>query len=990
MPAITILLIVFSAGLLSAERMECRAIADSWIATPPWGVPRSKAEAALRNHGRDVELHVRGREAFALLMFDVSAAKGIMVERATLRVHRREAPIPLHTVGLSTISGSGLWSEGSVNYYQPREDEHWSYAGSDIADVTFAQGGSLYAYERPAAWNDGWWEINVSPVIVNALITGDQFGVLLTDEKGQAPWEHVFDSRESTHPPVLIVEGPRGHLGYPGPVRSFKSGGAILDSTPAEVRALGRTTLRPGSVVLDFGGAGHDDGAGIAAHYEVRYSGQPIGPMNFDAAERVPRWCLNPLAPKSHPLDVANTIRDRVSAVVEGLKPGALYYFAARAMDGAGNSGPASTLGRYRAYARANPKLPAPALRSREGRPAGLRPLVWAFPELLKLDPRTGALLEQAESPDHRAHNSVWDAASRTVRLAGARNEFVAFQLVVESSAPLSGVEVKVTKPLFSGARLPAVFRSTGAVQLYREWFVPDDKDTSATRPWYPDALVPLAAPFDLPSKDNPVSGQTVQPLFVDVYVPRDARPGRHAGELLVKAAGADHRVAVEVDVLPLALPDTLSFIVDLNCYSGVDSGWNLQRGTPPYRKLEQAYHRAAHLHRANLDVLGYSHNGTTVPDHAPPLDGEGAATTIASWADWDAHFGPLLDGSAFSDLPRAGVPIPAMYLPFFENWPGDLRRSYKHNDYPVAKTEEEYRAFIARHGLEAGPIEESFTPEYQDRYSAVVAQFAGHLEQRGWTKTNYFVYFNNKYYYKRPAQGGRGVSWWLLDEPNHRDDVRAISFLAWLTRRGLEKHPGAPIILRTDISRVDWIRDLLAGQIDLNCVSRRLYEKNRYLLDDRRRFGSSFWNYASTNHPRETNVAMRAWCWKAWLHGADGIVPWNAVRGAESWERAEPLTVFYPAAKFGRDEPFVSMRLKAFRRGQQDIEYLALLAKRKGWDRETIAAAVSDALDLSSESVTEWDEDAGIIRFRNVRDAQLDDVRLRVARLISGSLSVP
>jgi hypothetical protein len=44
----------------------------------------------------------------------------------------------------------------------------------------------------------------------------------------------------------------------------------------------------------------------------------------------------------------------------------------------------------------------------------------------------------------------------------------------------------------------------------------------------------------------------------------------------------------------------------------------------------------------------------------------------------------------------------------------------------------------------------------------------------------------------------------------------------------------------------------------------------------------------------------------------------------------------------------------------------------------------------LSSESVTEWDEDAGIIRFRNVRDAQLDDVRLRVARLISGSLSVP
>jgi len=652
-------------------------------------------------------------------------------------------------------------------------------------------------------------------------------------------------------------------------------------------------------------------------------------------------------------------------------------------MDDAGNFGPVSPLGRYRAWTRTAPSLPPAAPPPARGQGSPPRPFVWAFPDLLKADPRTGVLLEHGDFPDHRARNSVWDASTATVRLAGARNEFVAFQLAIESAQPVAGIEVKLSKPLFSGARLPSIFQSTGAVQLYREWFVPDDKDTGPARPWYADALLPLEGPLDLPSKDNPVPGQTVQPLFVDVYIPRDTKPGLHAGELLVRAAGAEHHIALQVDVLPLTLPDTLSFLVDLNCYSGVDSGWNLRRGTPEYRRLEQAYHRVAHLHRANLDVLGYSHNGTTVPDHAPPLEGEGAATKVASWTDWDAHFGPLLDGSAFAGLPRASAPVAAMYLPFFENWPGDLRRSYKHNDYPVAKTEEEYRAIIARHGLEASPIEEAVSREYQDRYAAVVARFAEHIEERRWTRSRYFVYFNNKYYYKRPAQGGRGVSWWLLDEPNHRDDVRAISFLASLTKRGLEKHPGAPIVLRTDISRVDWIRDLLAGQIDVNCVSRRLYEKNRYLLDDRRRFGASYWNYASTNHPRDTNVSMRAWCWKAWLYGADGIVPWNAVRGAEAWERAEPLTVFYPAAKFGRNEPFASMRLKAYRRGQQDIEYLTLLAKRKGWDREAAAAAVAAALDLSSESVTAWDEDAGIIRFRNTRDAQLDEVRLRVARAI-------
>ncbi|MBM3746901.1 MAG: DUF4091 domain-containing protein, partial [Acidobacteria bacterium] len=324
-----------------------------------------------------------------------------------------------------------------------------------------------------------------------------------------------------------------------------------------------------------------------------------------------------------------------------------------------------------------------------------------------------------------------------------------------------------------------------------------------------------------------------------------------------------------------------------------------------------------------------------------------------------------------------------ALYLPFFENWPGDLRRSYRHNIDRVAATEEEYREIITRHALEASPVEEAFSRDYQERYVAVVGRFAGHLRERGWTNTRFQVYFNNKYYYKRPSQGGRGVSWWLLDEPNHRDDVRAISFLASLTRRGLEPYPDVPIILRTDISRVEWIRDLLAGQIDLNCISRRFFEKNRYLMDDRTRFGRDIWNYASTNHPRESNLAMRAWCWRVWLHGGEGLVPWNTVRGAESWERAEPLTVFYPGSKFGLAEPFASIRLKAYRRGQQDLEYLALLAARRGWDREAVARAVLQALDLSAEVRMESEEDAGSIGFSRVTDSGLETVRQRVVQAL-------
>jgi hypothetical protein len=978
-----LLLLSIPLVVCAAERVTCLTVADTWTTAPAWDQPKSAPD---RSHGADAELVVRGRESFALLQFDLTGLKGLTVEKATLRVRRKPEKVPLDIVGISTVSGAGPWPEADSTFlHRGPGTRPWSYAGSDLVDVTFGQGGSLYAYPRARDAGGGWYEVDVSPGIAAALASGDQYGLMLADEKGQTQTRHVLWSRESEFPPVLIVEGTRTDRTAPGPVRALKTGS---ESTPDEARKLGRTTLRPGSVILRFGKAGDDAGSGIALRYEVRYSEQPLNAGNFESGTTVPRWVMDPLAPKPHPLATANSLRDEVTAVVEHLKPGALYYFAARASDEAGNTGPVAALGRYRAYTRSFPSLPAAGMERQveKATAAAADPLrVWAVPELLKINPRSGALLEQSDFPDHRARNTVWDAAAARVKLTGARNEFVAFQLAIESAGPVTGIEVAVTRPLFSGAKLPAVFRDTGAVQLYREWFVPDDRNTGQNRPWYPDALVPLEKPIDLPAADNGVPGQTVQPVFVDIYIPHDARPGRHTGALLVRTAGGDRReIALEVEVLPFQLPDRLNFIVDLNCYSGV-GGRQAVRGTSEYRKLEHAYHRVAQLHRTNLDVLGYSQLGPTIPDHAPPLDGEGAATRVRTWEDWDAHFAPLLDGSAFADLPRGAAPIPAMYLPFFENWPGDLSKGYKHHNPRIAATEEEYRDIITRHALEPAPIEEAFTREYQERFSAVAAQFAAHIRERGWTKdTRYFVYFNNKYYYKRPAQGGHGSSWWLLDEPNHRDDVRANSFFAYLLRRQLGAYPDVPIRLRTDISRVEWIRDLLAGQIDLNCISGRFYAKNRYLLDDRPRFGREYWNYASTNHPRDTNVAMRAWCWRTWLHGGDGLLPWNAASDSRAWDRAETLTVFYPGGKFGRTEPFASLRLKAYRRGQQDMEYLILLAQKRGWDRDAVTRAVAEALDLSGEIRQSFEEDAGTVRFNRVKDAQLEDLRLRVARALS------
>ncbi len=894
-----------------------------------------------------------------MLAFDMSAVKGLSIERAMLRIHRKPDPTPLTLVGISTVSGSGPWTEGEANYFFARTGQPWAYNGSDIADVTFGLGGSLYVYvkARPAA--DDWYEIDIPPSIATALATGDQYGLMLTDEKGQTRTRHAIGSRESSTPPVLLVEAS------PARVKA----GRVHAMAPHSATALGRTSLRPGSVILRFGGA-------KAARYELRYSEFPIHSKQFEAASPVPRWMLDPLAPKSQPMAVSNALHDEVNAVVEHLEPGKLYYFAARGLSATGRPGPVSALGSLRAFARAWPALPMTGEESRHhGEPAASGLKVWSFSELHKVNPQTGVLLE---------HGPIWTG---NVKLTGAQNEFVAFQVAVESESPVKDIAVTVEQSLFSECKLPAIFQKTGAVQLYREWMVPDDKDTSLNRPWYPDPLIPLNGVFDLPAADNGVPHQRVQPVFVDIYIPHDAAPGVHHGRIAVKAGGRLVRtIPVEVDVLPFALPDKLNFLVDLNAYSGVNGGYNIQRGTPEYHKLLQAYHRMAHLNRANLDVLGYSHMGTTEPDQAPPLEGEGAATKVASWTAWDAHFGPLVSGSAFADLPRASVPVPTIYLALFENWPGDLRKQYKWNIPERPRTKDEYNKLIARHALECGPIDSGFPQDYQDRFSAVSRQFAQHFRERNWLKTQYQIFFNDKYYYKDPTRSptANAVSWWLLDEPNHHDDYRALSFFGWLGKRSLRDYPDVPMVFRADISYVDYIRDQLADQLDINCTSQHFWTKNRYLMDHRNRFGRTYWNYATTNHPRETNVGMRAWCWRAWVTGADGIVPWNTIRGMEAWNRAEPLTVFYVGKKFGLNEPFGCLRLKAFRRGEQDVEYLTLLARKKGWDRDAVEHAVAGAMDLSEQVRSQYEEDAGAIRFDRIDDAQIDRLRLRVAAALT------
>lgn len=192
--------------------------------------------------------------------------------------------------------------------------------------------------------------------------------------------------------------------------------------------------------------------------------------------------------------------------------------------------------------------------------------------------------------------NSLWDG--RTVQLFGARNEIVNFNLVLESSQGARGVSVQFTELVGPGnARIGSravsgddVFNYVGrdievfyvrylqikglsrlGYDTYDERHIPSkmrrpftvnaNNRTIATGGWadrpgadkfFPDIAVPieLHRSFD-------ISGQTNQSIWVDIYIPRTAPAGTYSGNVTITQAGGKAiTVPVSLNVQPFALPD--------------------------------------------------------------------------------------------------------------------------------------------------------------------------------------------------------------------------------------------------------------------------------------------------------------------------------------------------------------------------------------------------------------------------------------------------
>ena len=429
---------------------------------------------------------------------------------------------------------------------------------------------------------------------------------------------------------------------------------------------------------------------------------------------------------------------------------------------------------------------------------------------------------------------------------------------------------------------------------------------------------------------------------FLELFIPADAPAGRREGTLRVGA----HTMNCALTVWNFALPDRLSFLPQMNGYS-----------LPGHAR---AYYRLAHEHRTVLNWLPYGWTGR--PKSAPAIRPDGTW----DWTAWDAEYGPLLDGSAFRDLPRGAVPLEAFYLPLNENWPMNHERFFRGGYW----------------------IESAYDEEYWREFRAAAGRFAAHFAERGWTEPMFEFYLNNKVSFKAQREGRWDITSapWILDEPSNTQDFWALRRFGLEFWRGVAAFPGARFVFRADISRPEWQRDLLDGVTSVEVVSGALRIYRERVVSRAGQFGNLVYMYGSANRIGTPNVMPAAWCVETWALGADGVVPWQTIGKADAWRQLDHLSLFYPTP----NGPVPSLRLKSFRAGQQLVEYLTLFTALSGESRAAVGAAVLAEPGLRAALEKKSEADAGGSLFGAEAHRSLFALRLRLGHWLDARSPAP
>jgi hypothetical protein len=549
---------------------------------------------------------------------------------------------------------------------------------------------------------------------------------------------------------------------------------------------------------------------------------------------------------------------------------------------------------------------------------------VWAVGDSFRIDPTTGRAHEQkpmlfADVPKGNLSESnlIWNGRERTVSLRAARNETIAFQIIVDRTGdePLKDVDVQAGPfTANGGSRLP-----DGGVEIFKEWYVDIVKrsatDYSLGPGWYPDALIPCTRwtgklfprsyimPFEVPDRMNNIGPrQRNQALWVDIYIPKErerAAPGRYTSTVTVRSNVGTASLRVQLEVWDFALPEENHLAGNIHTDTEINT-------FPP--ELELKYYQLMRRHRLAMGVLGY------VPDT------EIAGTEVKfDWKRYDERLARYLDGRAFTkefgyDGPGYGIPIEMLVLPF-DAYPVNFYYNDRHVGWPYGKEWKFYRPWpvdLPKSGI---------TREYGEIWKSAFRGFQRHFDEHPeWNRTKPIVFLLS------------------LDESYDDPSVEKILYFGKLLKESGAKR----LKYRIDGSYPMDTMDQLAEVVDIVILGVRAYVPER--VRQLRGKGVEDWFYTGMGITDTDPLGCRALGWVSWKYGAASWTIWELdFNSLRAWQYPETYTerngevhhgmgfLVYRGETMGLDEPVASIRLKLLRRGSQDYEYARLLSLREG-----------------------------------------------------------
>lgn len=543
--------------------------------------------------------------------------------------------------------------------------------------------------------------------------------------------------------------------------------------------------------------------------------------------------------------------------------------------------------------------------------------------------------------------NRVWDGSA--IRLFGARNESVSFNLVLEAaSAPAAGVSVAfntLTGP--GGAVIQNTTPATGSgvfswvgrpIELFYTrylqirgisgfgWYHGDERQIPlrfqrphtaniATGGWvdrpdhdkfYPDILVPL----ELVPNFTVAGGQN-ESIWSDIYIPKGTPAGTYTGAVTISENGVPTRsVPVSLAVQPFSLPDTPS-VKGFTNLDASDIMWRYVTGEGGYvnwasdqgrrvKHISDVYYQLFHRHRIGL------------------VGGE-------------------------TEAPNAIAGIHPFFTPRYD---GSLYTATNGYDGPGVNTGETIYGI----GMYGSWGQNIFDQQTMWNFGNAYGDwFAAHFPS-----LQYFIYLADE---PPPSQWPSVANWakWLASSPGSGRNMLSMSTVSLTTAN----------TIMPDL-KVAAIANMLGEcppSSPFSCDN-TAYTQSA-IATHKATPGNQLWMYGGT-HPgtgttntEDDGIGMRTFAWVQTKVGIDRWFNWFANHNVQSSDwfqttcswgcdgiRLDPVwgeasdhlytngtgvlvypgtDVTHPQSSYNVDGPFASLRLKEWRRGTEDGDYLAL-----------------------------------------------------------------